>query len=89
MEMSIDKKVLNKAIGAYCKNFRINVMKKEQQEFADILGVNVQNISAFEHGRSGSIQYMFMYHSMLPIQLQSAFITGLFNTKDNLMEEGE
>lgn len=75
----MDKKELVLKVGEYCKDFRINKMKITLTNFSNLSKLNIKNISAFEHGKANSIEYLYYYYILSDEELKKDFSKGLFN----------
>lgn len=75
----MDKKELIFKVGAYCKDFRLNILKLTLTEFSNLTGLNFKNVSAFERGKANSIEYLYHYYNMCGEGLKKEFSKGLFN----------
>ena len=77
-------KEIKKAVGKFCKKFRVNYLEISMTDFADKTGLSVQNINAFEGGRSSNMKYLFYYHNFADTQeLKDVFIHNLFTIQPN------
>ena len=76
----MDKKELVLKVGEYCKDFRLNTLKLTLTEFSTLTKLNLKNVSAFEHGKANSIEYIYHYYNICGVGLKKEFINGLFNS---------
>ena len=75
----MNKKELVLKVGEYCKDYRINKMKITLTNFSNLSKLNIKNLSAFEHGKANSIEYLYYYYILSEEELKKDFSTGLFN----------
>ena len=74
----MEQKELIKKVGVFCKDFRIKHLDMSLTEFCNITGLNIKNVSAFEHGRANNIQYLFRYYRICNDSLKKRFASELF-----------
>ena len=65
-------------VGKYCKEYRKNVLKISLTDFCNIQGLNIKNVSAFEHGRANNIKYLYNYYAISDEVNKRKFALGLF-----------
>ena len=54
-------------------------MKITLTNFSNLSKLNIKNISAFEHGKANSIEYLYYYFILSDEELKKDFNKGLFN----------
>lgn len=48
-------------IGAYCKEFRTQILRLTLRELCEVSGTNIKTLSAFENGRSTNLAHVITY----------------------------
>lgn len=64
-------------ISAYCRAFRIDVLKISLVTMAEVTDTNIKTLSAFEHGRSKNIEHFIKYIEVSNVQQKTEFLKGL------------
>lgn len=65
-------------LGAYCKKYRVEILKESLTNFSNKVDENLKNINAFESGRANNIKYIF-YYANFNLDNRDRFLEGLFN----------
>lgn len=81
------KKELSKAIGQFCKQFRVEYIKKSMKDFANDIEVSVPSINAFERGCANNIQYLYYYYDQAPPLAKEYWKQNIFEI-EKIMKEG-
>lgn len=80
------KKELSKAIGQFCKQFRVEHIKKSMKDFSHDVGVSVPSINAFERGCANNIQYLFYYYEQASPLAQEYLKDNIFKIQEQMKE---
>lgn len=70
-------------VGERCALFRKEVLNISLSGLCRATGQNVKNISAFEHGRSSNLKYLFDYLQVCNEEQQKQFAHYVFGGVDN------
>ena len=73
----------NTHVGERCALFRKEVLNISLSGLCRATGQNVKNISAFEHGRSSNLKYLFAYFQVCNEEQQKLFAHYIFGGVDN------
>lgn len=67
-----------KEMGKFCKKFRADYMGISMKDFAEIRGLAVSNINAFERGGANNIMYLLHYYDEADSNLKEVFKNNIF-----------
>lgn len=70
-------------VGKRCSEFRKDVLQVTLTELCNKTGQNIKNISAFEHGRSSNLKYLFDYLQVCNEEQQRLFAKYVFGGVEN------
>lgn len=62
-----------------CKFFRINVLHLSLTDMADITGINIKTLSAYEHGKSSNLSIMLQYFKLANDEQKKLLAENIFN----------
>lgn len=84
---------LDKEVGAYCKEFRINELDCSRFQIGvamEFFEASTRNIQSFERGGSSNLGYIFLYYKKCKTQEQAEkFLLGLDKVFKKFINEGE
>lgn len=69
---------LMKEIGQFCKKFRADYMGLSMTKFAELRGISINNINAFERGGANNIIYLMHYYDQADDSLKELFKNNIF-----------
>lgn len=70
---------MNKLIGNYCKNWRIDKLNYTHlSDFCRAFHLEYKTMWAFEHGKGQNTKYPFIYYNVTPLSLKDEFARGYF-----------
>lgn len=74
------KQELQKVVGNYCREYRINEMQVDLRKLAKDVGINYKTLYSFEIGLSSNLYLYYIYYNYATDK--DKFLEGLYGTKE-------